>query len=73
MVQRFAALVIEDPVSNFKITSLTQILILTPDFDNCLSDPCAHGTCKDTGDVGVNSYKCECELGYAGVDCNTGN
>ena len=60
---------LKDPVSNCKITSLTQILIWTPDFDSCLSGPCTHGTCKD----GVLSYKCECELGYAGEDCSIGN
>ncbi|KAI8493268.1 hypothetical protein Bbelb_292720 [Branchiostoma belcheri] len=36
------------------------------DIDECLSSPCAHGTCID----GVASYTCSCENGWTGNNCN---
>ncbi|XP_077308887.1 protein crumbs homolog 1 isoform X2 [Lithobates pipiens] len=32
----------------------------------CLSNPCVHGNCS----VVHNSYKCECEDGYSGTNCD---
>ena len=38
--------------------------------DECASSPCQNGgTCVD----GVNSYTCNCNVGYAGANCETGN
>ncbi|KAI8514268.1 hypothetical protein Bbelb_085920 [Branchiostoma belcheri] len=34
--------------------------------DDCLSSPCAHGTCTD----GVASYTCSCEKGWGGNNCD---
>ncbi|KAI8512897.1 calcium ion binding [Branchiostoma belcheri] len=34
--------------------------------DDCLSSPCAHGTCTD----GVASYTCSCENGWTGNNCD---
>ncbi|KAI8493289.1 hypothetical protein Bbelb_292930 [Branchiostoma belcheri] len=33
---------------------------------DCLSSPCAHGTCTD----GVASYTCSCENGWTGYNCD---
>lgn len=37
--------------------------------DDCLSEPCLHGTCKDQG---PEIYSCICESGYGGDNCNLG-
>ena len=42
--------------------------ICITDIDECDSDPCEHGNCKD----GINSYTCECEDGYTGDNCTIG-
>ncbi|XP_039618646.1 protein crumbs homolog 1-like isoform X1 [Polypterus senegalus] len=34
--------------------------------DDCLSNPCIHGTCNDL----LDGYKCECSAGYAGQNCS---
>ena len=36
------------------------------DIDECSSSPCVHGTCIDQ----VNSFKCHCSPGYAGIKCD---
>ena len=36
-------------------------------FDDCSENPCVHGMCTDL----VNSYKCTCETGYHGSNCDT--
>ncbi|XP_078575131.1 uncharacterized protein LOC144861237 [Branchiostoma floridae x Branchiostoma japonicum] len=38
---------------------------LCADNDDCVSSPCAHGTCTD----GEGSYTCSCENGWGGTDC----
>lgn len=41
---------------------------LIPDFDECVSSPCVHGTCTDQ----LHSYTCHCQPGYTGTNCETG-
>ena len=36
------------------------------DIDDCLTDPCVHGVCEDTG---TDSFICICFDGYEGNDC----
>jgi hypothetical protein len=37
-------------------------------FDDCSENPCGvHGTCTDL----INSYKCVCENGYLGLNCDS--
>ena len=49
---------------------MNKIEILPADVDECDSSPCQNGgTCVD----GINSYTCDCDDGYTGPDCETGN
>ena len=43
------------------------MLSLLSDINECASDPCQHGTCKDL----INEYACECNPGYTGLNCQT--
>jgi len=44
------------------------VLLLTEE-DNCLSSPCLNGaTCISD----LTGYRCLCELGFTGTDCETG-
>ena len=36
--------------------------------DDCLTNPCVHGTCADAG---INLFKCTCESGWEGDTCDT--
>ncbi|XP_022103402.1 uncharacterized protein LOC110986089 isoform X2 [Acanthaster planci] len=36
------------------------------DKDDCVTEPCEHGQCFDTG---IASYRCECDPGYNGTNC----
>ena len=38
------------------------------DVNECVNDPCVHGTCENTH----GSYVCVCDGGYTGVHCETG-
>ena len=43
--------------------------LLIPDIDHCAANPCSeHGDCSNQGDT----YHCDCETGYTGVDCGEG-
>ena len=45
---------------------LCPVFFLVP--NSCSPNPClSGGTCTD----GVDSYICECDTGYTGVDCET--
>ena len=36
--------------------------------DDCVGVFCGNGTCAD----GVNTFMCECEAGYTGIECDSG-
>lgn len=38
------------------------------DINECLQSPCVHGQCSDT----LGSYKCTCDVGWTGTNCQTG-
>ena len=43
--------------------------ILSVDIDDCINHTCSNdGTCED----GINSYSCNCPLGFTGNHCETG-
>ena len=45
-------------------------LFIFVDINECESNPCENGgTCTDMKD----GYMCECESGFTGSDCKTGN
>ncbi|XP_011640582.1 basement membrane-specific heparan sulfate proteoglycan core protein isoform X5 [Pogonomyrmex barbatus] len=39
----------------------------TTSYDPCASNPCIHGQCRINPNG--NGYSCECEYGYAGINC----
>ncbi|XP_046744297.1 cubilin [Diprion similis] len=36
----------------------------------CSSNPCSHGSCLP---IGTNDYRCNCQAGYTGINCNIRN
>ena len=44
-------------------------VVINLDIDDCAEKPCRNdGVCVDQ----VNDYRCDCESGYEGKDCETG-
>jgi len=43
-------------------------MLFLADINECLSTPCVHGTCINE----PNSWSCNCEDGYTGQSCETG-
>ena len=58
------------PYNTILITIINKMEILSEDIYECASTPCQNGgTCAE----GINSYKCICDVGYEGDNCETGN
>ena len=50
-------------------TMTEQCMVYLSDVDECASQPCVNGKCEDK----VNGFECQCEPGYTGDMCETGN
>ena len=44
------------------------LFFLKTDINDCVDQSCGNGSCVD----GVNSYSCNCSLGFTGDHCETG-
>ena len=49
-------------------TFFFNLSFLKTDINDCVNQSCGNGSCVD----GVNSYTCNCSLGFTGDHCETG-
>ena len=59
----------DDPVSIYEYWSEKLIGCFVADIDDCVGVNCNDGVCVD----GIAEYECNCNKGYTGDHCQTGN